>query len=111
MKMNNDPNWLREQARREDGCEVGAGASVSGMSNADLLQRMDPALSEYKEALWEIESRLRDAMEALTVAREIGGFVKPFGLDDEGPNSEYDRWRKCRIRLAALREKYFLLLS
>lgn len=82
--------------------------AVNDMSNAELLQRLDPVLREYPEALQEIERRLRDAVEALKLAGEIGRFVKPFGLDDEGPNSEYDRWSKCRSRLMALRETYLL---
>lgn len=108
--MNNDPTWLKLMAEKENGCHVGAGISVSDLSNADLLQRMDPALSEYPEALEEIRCRLRDALEALTLAGDIGRFVKPFGLNDDGPNSEYDRWRACRSRVMALRERYLLLL-
>lgn len=53
--------------------------------------------------------------QALRLGREMAGFVKPYGLDDYGPRSEYSRWSICRTLignshapsaiLAAVREK------
>lgn len=66
---------------------------------AQLLERGNELMAltterdEWKakaEALAAVNERL------LRAAREMAGFVKPYGLDDYGPQSEYSRWVQCR---------------
>jgi hypothetical protein len=47
--------------------------------------------------------RLREALrEAIEVAQTVSRFVKPFGLEDEGKDSEHDRYIAVRKRIAGL---------
>lgn len=58
MEMNSDPNWLKAMAAQEDGCEVGIGIDLRGLSTDQLLGLMDPILADYSNAIDEIRRRL-----------------------------------------------------
>lgn len=65
---------------------------LAGVKLTEALQRAETA------------ERQRDAMaaaleRALRLGREMAGFVKSYGLDDYGPQSEYSRWSQCRSGL------------
>lgn len=41
----------------------------------------------------------------LDLCNQINGFVKSYGLSDEGPDSEWDRWKDCVDTLHSLLRK------
>jgi len=58
--------------------------------------------AQWSKKYDELQRQLAEAWEA---AAEMSGFVKPYGLSDRGPGSEYEQWKACRSRIAAAREK------
>lgn len=61
-----------------------------------IVQERDAELTAERER----SAALAAALErALKLGREMAGFVKSYGLDDWGPQSEYSRWAQCRSGL------------
>jgi hypothetical protein len=87
-----------------------------GEQQAERLAEVEAQLQEYKDEKWcfnkdherivPIAIRMVKAealnRELVDLAQKMAGFVKPYGLSDEGASSEFDQWKICRDRIGAL---------
>ena len=70
----------------------------SGWYNSpDDLQRV---IGEHLEAVWMM--RTRRLQKAIRLANKMRGFVKGYGLEDNGPESEWERFMEVQREIDAM---------
>lgn len=69
-------------------------AQLAGKSHLQLYELARECLKLRKENVT-----------LLQLCNDLNGFVKSYGLSDEGPNSEWDRWKDCVDTLHSLLRK------
>ena len=80
---------------------------VRTVHDADFNCETNPCqilqLLDHITVLTERTEKAEALVKALVeLAQEMAGYVKPYGLSDEGAKSEFDKWKECRDRIAAL---------
>ncbi len=61
------------------------------------IEKLRATVLHFSHVVIEQDNELRlNVVQLLRLAKRMAGFVKSFGLNDCGPNSEYDQWKACR---------------
>ncbi len=74
-------------------------------NDIDFLLSKIHDLQTANQLTTEIVETLREELAKITIlATEMAGFVKPFGLNDFGVDSEYEKWKCCAHNIDKLRK-------